>query len=93
MARHESRWVDPAPLEVSRPRLPWWTLLPGWVKLVLSPIALLILLSWLGFQLGRVIYRYPLTFTVVVLTGVTSSYRGKAEDRPIGLLRCFAARR
>ncbi|OLF16595.1 FtsK/SpoIIIE domain-containing protein [Actinophytocola xanthii] len=56
----DSRWVDPAPLEVSRPRLPWWTMLPGWVKLVLSPVAAVVLLGWVGYQLGRVMYRYPL---------------------------------
>lgn len=57
----ESRWVDPAPLEVSRPRLPWWTLLPGWVKLVVSPVAAVVLLCWVAWQVGRVVYRYPLT--------------------------------
>lgn len=62
----ESRWVDPAPLEVSRPRLPWWTLLPGWVKLVLSPVAALVLLCWLAYQLGRVVYWYPLSLTLLV---------------------------
>jgi DNA segregation ATPase FtsK/SpoIIIE, S-DNA-T family len=63
----ESRWVDPAPLEVSRPRLPWWTMLPGWVKLVLSPVATLILLCWLMFQLGRVVYRYPLSLALLLI--------------------------
>jgi DNA segregation ATPase FtsK/SpoIIIE, S-DNA-T family len=62
----DSRWVDPAPLEVSRPRLPWWTMLPGWVKLVLSPVAALVLLCWTGYQLGRVVYRYPLSLTLLV---------------------------
>ena len=65
MAR-ESRWVDPAPLEVSRPRLPWWTMLPGWVKLVLSPVALVVLVCWLAYHLGRVVYRYPLLLTLLV---------------------------
>ena len=60
------RWVDPAPLEVSRPRLPWWTMLPGWVKLVLSPVAALILLCWLSYQFGRIVYRYPLSLAFVV---------------------------
>lgn len=69
MAHNESRWVDPAPLEVTRPRLPWWTMLPGWVKLVLSPVALVILLCWLGYQLGRVVYRYPFTVAVLVPAG------------------------
>lgn len=62
----DSRWIDPAPLEVSRPRLPWWTLLPGWVKLVLSPVAAVILLCWAGYQVGRVLYRYPLSIAALV---------------------------
>lgn len=65
MAR-ESRWVDPAPLEVSRPRLPWWTMLPGWVKLTLSPVAVVIVACWVGYQLGRAVYRYPLLVALLV---------------------------
>ena len=61
----DSRWVDPAPLEVSRPRLPWWTLLPGWVKFVLSPVAACGCCA--GPQVGRVLYRYPLSFALLVL--------------------------
>lgn len=68
MARQrDSRWVDPAPLEVSRPRLPWWTLLPGWVKLVLSPVAAVVLLGWIVYQLGRVVYRYPLSLALLAV--------------------------
>lgn len=63
----DSRWVDPAPLEVSRPRLPWWTMLPGWVKLVLSPVAAVVLVCWISYQLGRVVYRYPLSLALVVV--------------------------
>lgn len=62
----DSRWIDPAPLEVSRPRLPWWTLLPGWVKLALSPVAAVVLLCWLAYQVGRVVYRYPLSLVLLV---------------------------
>lgn len=62
----DSRWVDPAPLEVSRPRLPWWTMLPGWVKLVLSPVAAVVLVCWVGCQVGRVVYRYPLLLALLV---------------------------
>jgi S-DNA-T family DNA segregation ATPase FtsK/SpoIIIE len=63
----DSRWVDPAPLEVSRPRLPWWTMLPGWVKLVLSPVAALVLACWISYQLGRAVYRYPLSLALLVM--------------------------
>ncbi len=33
-----ARWVDPAPLEVERPRLPWWTMLPRKLLLIASPV-------------------------------------------------------
>ncbi|HEU5476137.1 MAG TPA: FtsK/SpoIIIE domain-containing protein [Actinophytocola sp.] len=77
MNGHGSRWVDPAPLEVSRPRLPWWTMLPGWVKLVLSPVAAVILLSWLTYQAGRVVFRYPLTVAVILAVGWLWSLLGE----------------
>src|SRR4030081_324402 len=67
--RTGSVWVDPAPLEVSRPRLPWWTLLPRWVKVVLFPVFLACVLSWAGFQLGRIVLRYPLTLGAALLAG------------------------
>ena len=54
MAREGLRWVDPAPLEVARPRLPWWTMLPGWVKLLISPIVLVCLVIWLCVKLAHV---------------------------------------
>jgi len=67
MAR-DSRWVDPAPLEVARPRLPWWTLLPGWVKLVISPIVAVWLTGWLLWQAGRIVYRYPLSLALLAMS-------------------------
>jgi DNA segregation ATPase FtsK/SpoIIIE, S-DNA-T family len=66
MGRHESRWVDPAPLEVARPRLPWWTLLPGWVKLVVSPVALTWLVVWLVTKIARMCWYYPILATLAV---------------------------
>src|ERR1044072_8972610 len=63
----DSRWVDPAPLEGLRPRLPWWTLLPGWVKLVISPAVLVWLVCWLGWQSGRIVYRYPLSLALLAV--------------------------
>ncbi|WP_252365207.1 FtsK/SpoIIIE domain-containing protein [Saccharomonospora piscinae] len=69
MSVRGSRWIDPAPLEVARPRLPWWTLLPRWVKLVASPLVLVGLVVWLVVQFGRLAWRYPLTLAVAVLTG------------------------
>ncbi|ASR34377.1 cell division protein FtsK [Prauserella marina] len=76
MSVQGSRWIDPAPLEVSRPRLPWWTMLPRWVKLVVSPIAAVWLVCWLLFQFGRVVVRYPLTVAVAVLVGWVQAVAG-----------------
>ncbi|GAB3909100.1 FtsK/SpoIIIE domain-containing protein [Kibdelosporangium lantanae] len=61
-----SRWVDPAPLEVARPRLPWWTMLPGWVKLVISPVVLTWLAIWILAKIVRLCWYYPVTVTVLV---------------------------
>ncbi|WP_216205490.1 FtsK/SpoIIIE domain-containing protein [Amycolatopsis aidingensis] len=68
MNTRESRWVDPAPLEIARPRLPWWTLLPGWVKLVCLPVALVWVLVWLLALLGRMVWRYPLLVLAALVT-------------------------
>ncbi|UVS76333.1 FtsK/SpoIIIE domain-containing protein [Actinokineospora sp. UTMC 2448] len=64
-----SRWVDPAPLEVARPRLPWWTLLPWKAKLLLSPIAAAWVLVWLTAKAARSIWYYPAS-TVLGLVGL-----------------------
>ncbi|WP_028661588.1 FtsK/SpoIIIE domain-containing protein [Saccharomonospora saliphila] len=69
MSVRGSRWVDPAPLEVVRPRLPWWTLLPRWVQLAALPVVLVGLACWLLVQAGRLLWRYPLTLAVAVLVG------------------------
>ncbi|TCO45942.1 S-DNA-T family DNA segregation ATPase FtsK/SpoIIIE [Actinocrispum wychmicini] len=58
--------MDPAPLEIARPRLPWWTLLPGWVKLIISPIVLTWLVIWILTKLARVCWYYPFTITLLV---------------------------
>ncbi|HEY0690950.1 MAG TPA: FtsK/SpoIIIE domain-containing protein, partial [Kribbella sp.] len=64
--KKDARWVDPAPLEVARPRLPWWTLVPTWVKVVGSPVIATWLTCWLLWQTGRAVYRYPLSIAVLV---------------------------
>ncbi|MBK1785231.1 FtsK/SpoIIIE domain-containing protein [Prauserella cavernicola] len=76
MSVHGSRWADPAPLEISRPRLPWWTLLPGWIKVVVAPVAAVWVVCWLVFQLARVAVRYPLTIAVAVLVGWLQAQSG-----------------
>ncbi|SFR21987.1 DNA segregation ATPase FtsK/SpoIIIE, S-DNA-T family [Lentzea waywayandensis] len=54
-----NRWVDPAPFEGVRPRLPWWFFLPRWVKVVFLPIALVFLGCWLFVRLVALALRYP----------------------------------
>jgi hypothetical protein len=73
-----SSWIDPAPLEVSRPRLPWWTMLPGWVKAVLSPIALVWLLCWIGLP-GR-----PTRLPIPAHSRGTAGRVGGSEARASG---------
>lgn len=48
-----SRWVDPAPLEVERPRLPWWTLLPRKLLLTASPLILIAVVTTVGIFATR----------------------------------------
>ncbi|HSZ29785.1 MAG TPA: FtsK/SpoIIIE domain-containing protein [Pseudonocardiaceae bacterium] len=55
-----SRWVDPAPLEVERPRLPWWTMLPRKLLLAASPIILLAVVTTVVAFIARRVWRYPL---------------------------------
>ncbi|GGS21260.1 FtsK/SpoIIIE domain-containing protein [Actinokineospora fastidiosa] len=69
MAR-ENRWVDPAPLEVARPRLPWWTLLPWKAKLLLAPLAAVWVVLWLVGRGVRLVWFYPLTSVLFVVGGV-----------------------
>lgn len=54
-----SRWVDPAPLEVERPRLPWWTLLPRRLLLLACPLIATVLAGWLVTFTARRLWRYP----------------------------------
>jgi S-DNA-T family DNA segregation ATPase FtsK/SpoIIIE len=63
-----NRWVDPAPFEGVRPRLPWWFFLPQWVKVVSLPIALVVLLVWLAVRLVFLAVRYP----VAVIGSITA---------------------
>lgn len=61
-------WTAPAPLEVERPRLPWWVMLPRKVLLVVLPL----ILAWAAWTVGnftaRRVYRYP-----VLLLGTTGA--------------------
>jgi S-DNA-T family DNA segregation ATPase FtsK/SpoIIIE len=69
-------WTDPAPLEVQRPRLPWWTLLPRKFLWAVSPIIAVVVVMVLVFAARRV-WRYPLFLiggTIVAGLGVGSSW-------------------
>ncbi|WP_418153162.1 FtsK/SpoIIIE domain-containing protein [Actinoalloteichus caeruleus] len=61
------RWVDPAPLEIARPRLPWWLLLPKTVLLVGFPVLALVALTAVGVGVLRRACRYPVAALVLLL--------------------------
>ena len=70
-----SRWVDPAPLEVERPRLPWWTMLPRKLLLAASPIILMAVVTTVVAFLARRVWRYPLFLIgTAILAGVGVGY-------------------
>ena len=72
-----SRWVDPAPLEVERPRLPWWTMVPRKLLLAASPIILVAVVTAVGIFVARRVWRYPLFLigaAVLVGLGVGGSW-------------------
>jgi DNA segregation ATPase FtsK/SpoIIIE, S-DNA-T family len=77
-----SRWVDPAPLEVERPRLPWWTLLPRKLLLAASPIILIAVVTTVVVFVARRVWRYPLFVigaAIVVGLGVGWSWWAPAQ--------------
>jgi len=70
-------WTDPAPLEVERPRLPWWTMLPRKLLLAISPIIVLVTVVTVGVFLARRVWRYPLFLlgtAVLAALGMTYSW-------------------
>lgn len=77
MARVRKPLAEPAALEINRPRLPWWTLLPLWAQLVLSPVALAWLVGWLTVNTARVVWRYPLTVVLLVAAWWLGAHLGR----------------
>ncbi|HEY0640936.1 MAG TPA: FtsK/SpoIIIE domain-containing protein [Pseudonocardiaceae bacterium] len=69
LVERRAAWVDPAPLEVARPRLPWWMNMPrralGW----LAPLILAVFSVRLLAGLARRAYRYPIAFAVLAAAG------------------------
>lgn len=84
-----SHWVDPAPLEVQRPRPPWWTLLPRTPLLAASPPILLAILATVVTFLARRMWRYPLfLISTAVALGLGVS---RPWGTPVTLLTTLAA--
>jgi S-DNA-T family DNA segregation ATPase FtsK/SpoIIIE len=70
-------WTDPAPLEIERPRLPWWTNMPKPVLCWLAPVIVVAVTVWLLIFVGRRLYRYPVAIfggALLVAAGVTWSW-------------------
>ncbi|MFD7655064.1 FtsK/SpoIIIE domain-containing protein [Actinosynnema sp. NPDC059797] len=61
------RWVDPAPFEGARPRVPWWALVPGRLKWIAAVVALVWLLVVGVVRLVLVVVRYPVVTLVPAL--------------------------
>jgi S-DNA-T family DNA segregation ATPase FtsK/SpoIIIE len=69
-------WTAPAPLEVERPRLPWWTMLPKQVLIVASPLIVAWLVAVAVNLAARRVYRYPVLVTVTLALLVLGCWRG-----------------
>src|ERR671917_2659569 len=77
-------WTDPAPLEVERPGLPWWTMLPRKLLLAASPVIIVVILAMVLAFLTRRVWRYPMfLISGTILTGLGVGYSWWA---PAGLL-------
>jgi uncharacterized membrane protein YoaT (DUF817 family) len=78
-------------LEINRPQLPWWALLPGWVQIVLFPFAALWFLGWVMFHIGHAVFRYPLLLASLLgglwlwLAAVTGGFSASA----VGWCSCW----
>ncbi len=84
-----ARWVDPAPLEVERPRLPWWTLLPRKLLLIASPVIFVVVLIAAAIFVARRVWRYPLFLLgAAALVGLGA---GSPWWAPVGLLAGLGA--
>jgi DNA segregation ATPase FtsK/SpoIIIE, S-DNA-T family len=82
------RWVDPAPLEVERPRLPWWTMLPRKLLLAASPVIVVVVAVMVLVFLARRVWRYPVFLIgAVILIGLGV---GCSWSAPVELLTALA---
>ncbi len=68
-------WTDPAPLEVERPRLPWWVLLPRKLLWATSPIITVVVMAMVLVFAARRVWRYPLfLISATILIGLGMGY-------------------
>jgi S-DNA-T family DNA segregation ATPase FtsK/SpoIIIE len=80
-------WTDPAPLEVARPRLPWWTMLPRKLLLAASPIIAVVLVVMVTVFVARQVWRYPLlVISAAILTGLSVGYSWSVPVRVLTAL-------
>lgn len=84
-----SRWVDPAPLEVERPRLPWWTMLPRKLLVIASPVIVVAVVLAVTVFLARRIWRYPLF--LLGAAGLAGLGLGSSWWTPVALLAGLGA--
>jgi hypothetical protein len=84
------RWVDPAPFEGARPRVPWWVLVPGRLRW----IAALVALVWLALvgvvRLVLVVVRYSVV-TLVPMSAAWCWWRFGLSPLVLALLSLVAA--
>ncbi|ALG07445.1 hypothetical protein [Kibdelosporangium phytohabitans] len=71
-----SRWVDAAPLEVARPRLPWLKMVPGWLRIVVLSLALMGLAGWLVVKIARICWYYPVSMLLVAVASLLDWWAG-----------------
>ncbi len=84
------KWVDPAPFEAVRPRVPWWVLVPGKVKWVAALVALVWLAVVGAMRLVLVVVRYPVV-TLVPLSAAWCWWRFGLSPLVLALLSLVAA--
>lgn len=65
---NSGKWVDPAPFEGVRPRVPWWVLVPGKAKWIAALVASVWLVVVGAVRLVLVVVRYPVVTLVPVST-------------------------
>ncbi|MFE9744387.1 FtsK/SpoIIIE domain-containing protein [Saccharothrix saharensis] len=84
------KWVDPAPFEGVRPRVPWWVLVPGKAKWIAALVALVWLVLAGVVRLVLVVVRYPVV-TLVPASAAWCWWRFGLSPLVLALLSLVAA--